>query len=436
MQNIKQAKILLIAIGSRGDIEPFLAVGALLKQSGFDNLRCCFPEQFAHLAEEEGFPFYSLGTKFLELLETSDGKDIMGGDLSRIAKLKLYWKLYQGTKELHDTHMQIEQDAIEDFNPDLIIYHVKSIYPTAWEVLNPRKTLMLSPVPCIVKPTSSYPTLGIPFTLGERFNRWTYKLTGAAIVKTVLTYNKRMVKPLEVTKKAVKRVYSETPMIFTISPSLFPRDERWGPETHLVGYQERNKTQHWDPPQDFVDFLQRNAKVMLLTFGSMNNPDPEGKTRLLTDLLAKHRIPTVINTAAGGLVNLSTLDPELFHIVERVPYDWLLPQVYGVIHHGGSGTTHLAAKYGCVSMIIPHIVDQFLWNKIVANSGMGPSGIGVSKLKPSIEDSIVDLYQNPKYKTAALNISAEMLRQEDNGKSVVTLISNHLIKNLRGISPA
>lgn len=432
MKNIKKSKILLIAIGSRGDIEPFLAVGSLLKQNGFTEIACCFPEQFSGLAEEEGFPFYSLGTKFLELLDTTDGKDIMGGDLGRIAKLKLYWKLYQETKGLHDNHMRIEQDAIEDFNPDLIIYHVKSIYPTAWEVTNPSKTLMLSPVPCIVKPTSSYPTLGIPFTLGKRFNRWTYKLTGAAIVKTVLTYNKRMAKPLEISKKAVKKVYNETPMIFTISPSLFPRDERWGTETHLVGYQERNKTQNWNPPQDFVDFLQKHDKVMLLTFGSMNNPDPEDKTRLLTDILAKHRIPTVINTAAGGLSNLPNLDPELFHIVERVPYDWLLPQIYGVIHHGGSGTTHLTAKYGCVSLIIPHIIDQFLWDKIVTDRGMSPGGIGVSKLKPSIEAKIVDLYNNPKYKTAAYDISAEMLREEENGKSVVTLISNYL----RGISPA
>ena len=432
MKDIKQAKILLIAIGSRGDIEPFLAVGALLKQSGFNTIRCCFPEQFAHLAEEEGFPFYSLGTKFLELLDTSDGKDIMGGDLGRIAKLKLYWSLYKQSKAIHDHHMRVEQEAVEDYQPDLIIYHVKSIYPTAWEVVNPGKTLMLSPVPCIVKTTSSYPTLGIPFTLGRRFNRWTYKLTNAAIVKTILSYNKRLARPLDITKKAVKRVFKETPMIFTISPSLFPKDDAWGPETHLVGYQERNKTQNWNPPQDFVDFLKKNDKVMLLTFGSMNNPDPEGKTRILTDILTKHGIPTIINTAAGGLINLPDLDPDLFHVVKRVPYDWLLPQVYGVIHHGGSGTTHLTAKYGCVSLIIPHIVDQFLWDKLVTAKGMSPGGMGVSKLKPSIEAKILDLYQNPKYKSAAYNISAEMLREEDNGKSVVTLICNHLLR----MSPA
>jgi len=397
----------------------------LLKSSGYFTIACCFPEQFRSLAEDEDLPFYSLGTEFLELLDTADGRDIMGADLGKIAKVKLYWKLYKDTKVLHDKHMQIEQYAIQDFQPDLIIYHVKSIYPTAWEAANPGKTLMLSPVPCIVKKTSAYPTLGFSFSLGEWFNKMTYSLTNAAIVSTVKSYNNRLKSPLDISKAQIKKAYKETPMVYTVSPSLFPVDKSWGEETHLVGYQERNKTSHWTPSDEIKQFLDQHDKVLLLTFGSMINPDPEGKTKILTDILTKHKIPTLINIAAGGLVDLPGLDSDLFHVVKRIPYDWLLPQVYGVIHHGGSGTTHLTAKYGCVSMIIPHIIDQFLWDRLSSDRGMGPRGISVSKLSSQIESKILDLYQNQEYKTAALKVSGEMHR-EDYSKRIVTLISNQL----------
>ena len=56
------------------------------------------------------------------------------------------------------------------------------------------------------------------------------------------------------------------------------------------------------------------------------------------------------------------------------------PKIYAVIHHGGSGTTHQGLKYGCATMIIPHIIDQFVWNKIIYNIGAGPKGIKVDKI--------------------------------------------------------
>jgi hypothetical protein len=41
---------------------------------------------------------------------------------------------------------------------------------------------------------------------------------------------------------------------------------------------------------------------------------------------------------------------------------------------GGSGTTHLALKDGCASLAIPHIIDEIVWNQIIADFGAGPKG--------------------------------------------------------------
>ena len=66
--------------------------------------------------------------------------------------------------------------------------------------------------------------------------------------------------------------------------------------------------------------------------------------------------------------------------------------MYATIHHGGSGTTHMALKYGCASMIIPHIIDQFTWNKIIHEKGLGPLGMKVSKLTTAkLEPKLLEL---------------------------------------------
>ena len=57
-------KILLIAIGSRGDIEPFLAAGEVLMEQGHE-VEYCFPEHFRSLVDTGLTPFHSLGSEFM-----------------------------------------------------------------------------------------------------------------------------------------------------------------------------------------------------------------------------------------------------------------------------------------------------------------------------------------------------------------------------------
>ena len=105
-------------------------------------------------------------------------------------------------------------------------------------------------------------------------------------------------------------------------------------------------------------------------------------------------------------------DTNLIRFVKQIPYDWVLPKIYGVIHHGGSGTTHMALKYGCASMIIPHIIDQYLWNDLVSGLGAGPKGVAVNKMtRQNVEYRILDLFHNQSYKAKALELSQEMRKE-------------------------
>ena len=70
-------KIILISVGTRGDMEPFLAIGEILKEKGHQVI-CAFPEQFRNLVEDTDMEFASLGTKFIQMLESDLGKAAMG----------------------------------------------------------------------------------------------------------------------------------------------------------------------------------------------------------------------------------------------------------------------------------------------------------------------------------------------------------------------
>ena len=57
--------------------------------------------------------------------------------------------------------------------------------------------------------------------------------------------------------------------------------------------------------------------------------------------------------------------PDHILFVNNIPYDWIFGNMYAVVHHGGSGTTHTALKNGRPGLIIPHIVDQFYWGRTI-----------------------------------------------------------------------
>jgi sterol 3beta-glucosyltransferase len=87
--------------------------------------------------------------------------------------------------------------------------------------------------------------------------------------------------------------------------------------------------------------------------------------------------------------------------------------VYGVIHHGGSGTTHLGLRHGCATMIIPHIIDQFVWNRIIAQNGAGPAGVRIGRVTTgNLEPRILELMHNHAFKRKAEQIAKQMAGED------------------------
>lgn len=386
-------KIIVTSIGTRGDIEPFLAIGEILQERGHEVI-CMFPEQFRSLAEDSGFAFATLGPEFIDMLNGPVGITVMGGGRFGIKKIRALLKLASMQKDINAKMILKQEHTIEQEQPDRIVHNGKTMYPIIWGIENKGKRFLVSPVPYLHY-VKDHAHLAFNSNFGAFINKLTYDLANFGLIKTISGSLKSLSKPKQLKTSEIKKALFGENVIYTISPTLFHRPTYWSENLRVLGYHERKKTVNWTPTAELESFLHNNAKVILVTFGSMVNTAPVKKTEIILDILERNKIPAIINTASGGLVKPKSFNENLFHFVDRIPYDWAFPKLYAVIHHGGSGTTHTAIKYGCASLIVPHIIDQFVWNKIIHKEGAGPLGINVSKITVrNLEPAIIDLYRN------------------------------------------
>ncbi len=414
-------KIILMSVGTRGDMEPFLALADILNKKGHQVI-CAFPEQFRDLAEASGFEFASLGTKLIELLDSPDGRAAMGAGGSGWKKFTATLKLAVNQGEANKELAHAQYELIERENPDKIIYNGKAVYPVLWGLKNEGKTVFVSPIP-YMHYVEGHTHIAFNTNLGTFLNKLTFALANFGMVTTTMVAKKWLNIKDKISRKSIREFLKTNKSVYTISPTLFPRPEHWHEDLQVLGYHERDKTVDWQPDEELQTFLAKHPKMLFVTFGSMLNTAPEEKTKVILDILSRHQIPAIINTASGGLVEPENYDREMLHFVNRIPYDWVFPKMYAVIHHGGSGTTHMALKSGCATMIIPHIIDQFAWNGIIHELGAGPKGDKIGKLTvKNLEPKIQDLWNNAHYKAKAETIGTQM-SEEDYKEAIYKFIT-------------
>jgi len=403
-------KILLISIGTRGDMEPFLAIGEILKEKGHQVI-CSFPEQFRDLVEDPAVEFASLGTKYIEMLESSLGKDAMGGSGTGLKKFLANIKLARNQTQINKELIIKQFEIIETQNPDRIVYNGKVTYPVIWGLNNRGRNILICPLPYIHYVRDNTHVL-FHSNFGPFLNKLTYSFANFGMVITIRITLKWLKIKQKITRKQIKSALLSNKAIYTISPSLFARPYYWNENLKVLGYHKRNKIGNWQPEKELSDFFKKHSKIIFITFGSMSNPEPVRKTEIIANILERNKIPAIINEASGGLAKPDKFNTDLIHFVSQIPYDWIFPKMYGVIHHGGSGTTHLALKYGCATMIIPHIIDQFVWNKIIASIGAGPKGIQIGKLSTkSLEPKMLELVNNGSFKKKAEQVADQMSKE-------------------------
>jgi sterol 3beta-glucosyltransferase len=104
--------------------------------------------------------------------------------------------------------------------------------------------------------------------------------------------------------------------------------------------------------------------------------------------------------------------PDNFFVVGDTPHDWLFPKVSAVVHHGGSGTSHSAARAGVPSAVVPFAGDQGFWAERLRQAGIAGEAVGGHTLQASSLARAISFAERADVAARAREVG-ERMRQED-----------------------
>ncbi len=178
-----------------------------------------------------------------------------------------------------------------------------------------------------------------------------------------------------------------------------------------------------------MQFLEAGAPPIVVSLGAMaiSGEDAFDAAQITLEAVKQSGVRAIIQGWDEPMKGLS-IPATVFH-AGSVPHDWLLPRASGLVHHGGFGTTAAGFSAGIPSLVIPHIIDQFIWGQKVAELGVGPKPISRAKLKArTMVDALLQM-RSPEMlaKAAALG---EKIRLENGVSVAVGLIAEKAVAKL------
>ena len=401
-------RITLLALGSRGDVQPFVPLGAALRERGH-RVRVASFATYERLFRGAGFDFHAIGGDAQALVLAAGNGLLTGGRnplTGTLALRRSFATLADGIGHdladpvLRDTDLILNQLPGNLYGADLAEHlGIKSLSVGVLPLSRTRAWPMMAFPPGPVGPTRyndlSYGiATGLLWLLfGPAIQRWRTRTLG--------------LRRLDAAQALAERATS--PMIYGFSEHVVPRPTDWGEQIAITGWWLPGWPD-WRPPEDLQRFVEDGEPPVFIGFGSMPVADAARLTRMIVDAVGLSGRRAVLNAGWAGLGG--GLPANILGI-EQAPYDWLFPRVSAVIHHGGSGTVGFGLTHGRPSQIVPFGFDQFFWGDRIRALGVGPAPLPIHRLTPRrLADSITRLTRDPRLRDRATALG-EKLRAED-----------------------
>ncbi len=418
--------LLIITIGTLGDVLPFVALGAGLKRAGYAVTLCTAP-RFQPLIDAHGLGFAPMTGAILDLMGEGSGRVAMEDVAGPIGIARTWIRLARAVKPINRQMMDDSWVAARQVRPDMVIYHPKALAgPHIAERLGiPQVMAVLQPM---LAPTATFPVAGLPdIGLGGRYNRLTYRLvalgfrTYAGLIDAFrrdelgLGRVPRSSLPLQTAGGA------PIPILHGFSRYVVPRPDDWPVHAQVTGYWFTDQAAGWQPPPTLEAFLAAGEPPVYVGFGSMAGRHAQRVGETVVAALAEAGKRGIVATGWGGL----KLGSALSHVlaVESVPHDWLFPRVAAVVHHGGAGTTAMGLRAGRPSIVCPFMGDQPFWAQRVHTLGVGPKPVPRKRLNARrLAATIVEATTNPAYADNAAAL-ARRIQAEDGLAEAVNRIN-------------
>jgi len=167
-------------------------------------------------------------------------------------------------------------------------------------------------------------------------------------------------------------------MLYGVSPSLVAPPSDWPAYARVCG-QWLPPEGTWSPPDALTEFLAAGEAPVYVGFGSMVGFDRKALLSEVVAAVGGRR--ALFYPGWSGIEGLEL--PGNFHVLGDTPHAWLFPKVSAVIHHGGSGTSHSAARAGVPSVVVPFAGDQWFWADRLRRAGVAAQAVSGHRLSAS-----------------------------------------------------
>lgn len=419
-------KILIATIGTRGDVEPYVALGRALTDAGHE-VTICTCAHFEPFVRENDLDYAYVNNDFIDFMHTPEGKIILGNAGGLWETLTTLLPMIAKLGDLQERQMADVWAACKKTAPDLILYHMKAIgTPDFAEKLG---------VPCMLAfwlplhvPTTRFPAMGFPeLPLGPGYRWLTYQL-----IRRISSLTGKRVRKWRTQNGLPPRSPGfrmrlpdgrPIPVLHGFSRHIIPRPEDWPETATVTGFWFLDQAENWNPPPSLSQFLSEGEPPIYFGFGSIFGRDPKRATQIILEAVRRTGVRAILARGWGGIEPGDSTQSESVMFIEAAPHRWLFPQVNAVVHHGGCGTTAAGLLAGKPSIICPFFGDQPFWGRHVARLGVGPSPIPQKKLTAESLCRAIDTVTNDATMRENAATLGRRLRKENGTLNAVAFIT-------------
>ena len=406
-------RITILVLGSQGDVQPLVTLGAALQARGH-HVRVATFAAFAPMVTGAGLEHFTLRGDAHALVQAAGG-DLLSGHQNVLQSMRALQRslfpLLEGftvdlsDPVLRDTELLLNQLPGDLFSADLAEYLG---IPHAMVAVMPMVRTGRWPMPAF----PAWPARWLPgysaltYRLAEMLmwqafrgavNHWR---TGTLGLKAVGFWG-----PYAAQYRA------GVPNLLGFSAHVVERPSDWGSHIHLTGWWFPDDAP-WEPPAGLQRFLEAGPAPVFIGFGSMTVKDPSALTALVVQAVRQAGVRAILHRGWAGLGG-PEMPPEIYAL-DYAPYGWLFPRMAGVVHHGGSGTSGYGFRSGLPSFIVPFIFDQFFWGSRAAALGVGLRPVSIRALTAdNLAAALVHLAADAALRECAAALGAKL--QAENG---------------------
>ncbi|KAK4442693.1 sterol 3-beta-glucosyltransferase [Podospora aff. communis PSN243] len=382
--NFKPAKplrVTCLTIGSRGDVQPYIALCKKLLEEGH-HPRIATHGEFKDWIESHGIEFRNVGGDPSELMRICIQNGTFTWAFLREANSKFRGWL--------DDLLASAWEACQ--GSDLIIES-----PSAMAGIHIAEALGVPYFRAFTMPwtrTRAYPHAFIMpgQKMGGAYNYVTYVMFDNVFWKAMAhQVNKWRNNTLDLPSTNLEKLQiNKVPFLYNFSSYVVPPPLDYSDWIRVTGYWFLDEGgDKWQPPADLMAFIEKarkdDKKLVYVGFGSIIVPDPAKMTQEVIDAVLKADVRCILSKGWSDRLEPAGADqekgdaqespepvlpPEIFQI-KSAPHDWLFKQIDAAAHHGGSGTTGASLRAGIPTIIRPFFGDQFFFGTRVEDLGVG-----------------------------------------------------------------